>query len=180
MSTVTLFTEEVFLSEMLPKALVVRVVVLPLPQAFAHVTPLVNGAEVMQEGVLVKETVVAKFAERVSPVRRVVWVSLAPVNGQLRARVSLVLCREQFEVGHTYVAVVDTVSPASVVSQLVEAFEWSLRLHALGATIASEGVVPVTKLGASEQKPVLPVAQRPRVLDEDRVWLHFVSYRYLF
>lgn len=90
----TLLTQEVLLFEVQAKALIVGIVVLPLPQTLAHVTPLVDSAEVMEEGIIVEETAVAELAERVTPVRCVVGVTLSTMRDQFLAGVGLVLLWE--------------------------------------------------------------------------------------
>ena len=145
MAAVTLLTQEVFFFKVQTKAMVVSVVVLPLPQTLAHVTPLVDSAEVMEEGVVVEETVVAELAERVTLVRRVVGVALSTMRGQFGAGVGLVLLREQLQVRQANVAVEHAVCPTRVVPELVVVPEGSLVLGALPAPVAQHGLVAASE-----------------------------------
>ena len=95
MPTRPFLAQEVLPPEVLPQAVVVRIVVLPLPQSLAHMTPLVDAAQVVEEGVVVEETVIAKLAERVALVRRVLGVPIPPVGGQVLAGVGLMLPGKQ-------------------------------------------------------------------------------------
>ena len=94
MPTPALLTQEVLRLEVLSEALEVGIVVLPPTQSLAHVAPLVDGAQVVEEGVVVEETVVTELAERVALVGGVLGVPVPAVGDQVVAGVSLLLAGE--------------------------------------------------------------------------------------
>lgn len=58
---------------------------------------VVVPAQVLQQFIVVKVTVIAELAERVSPVTGVVWIAVCSVTGQFLAVVPFTLMGEDLE-----------------------------------------------------------------------------------
>lgn len=152
--TRTLVTHKVFAVEVVAQRGVVLVELVRAVRV-AKVAEVVLATEVTEQFVAVHVAHVAVLAERVAPVRLVVHVPFAVVQGQVGAIVATALEREDLEVVRAQVAVVELVLTADMSLQQVEGDKVA-RWVALEARVVQEFVEGVLH-GQSGETDAVPL-----------------------